>query len=131
VRVSVFNSVINKQTITMKKVFIILAMLCIGARGFSQQDSTKSKRESHWHRWEEMHKAEWKNGIKWTAVNGMKISALANAPHHWGNNHVKPANLSTNWLIVDLGSRTIMIKQIIRALPLRHLLREVIQTGSI
>ena len=24
-------------------------------------------------------------------------------PHHWKNNHVKPANLSTNWLIVDLG----------------------------
>ena len=24
-------------------------------------------------------------------------------PHHWGNNHVKPSNISTNWLIVDLG----------------------------
>src|SRR5450631_350100 len=24
-------------------------------------------------------------------------------PHHWGNNHVKPSNLSTNWMIVDLG----------------------------
>ena len=42
----------------MKKVFTILAILCIGVKGFSQQDSTKSKRESHWRKWEEMHKEE-------------------------------------------------------------------------
>ena len=36
----------------MKKVFIILAILCIGVKGFSQQDSTKSKNKSPWEKWE-------------------------------------------------------------------------------
>ena len=88
----------------MKKVFIILAVLCVGAKGFSQQDSTKSKRENHWHKWEEMHKAEME---KWEKMDSSewneKYPHWPMPPHHWGNNHVKPANLSTNWLIIDLG----------------------------
>ena len=48
----------------MKKVFIILAVLCIGVKGFSQQDSTKEKKESHWKKWEQKHKEameEWES----------------------------------------------------------------------
>jgi hypothetical protein len=81
----------------MKKVLTILAMLCMGVKGFSQQDSTKPKKESHWHQWEEhmdkMDSTDWHG----------KYPHWPMPPHHWGSNHVKPANLSTNWLIVDLG----------------------------
>ena len=33
----------------MKKIFIILALLCIGVKGFSQQDSTEQKKDSVTH----------------------------------------------------------------------------------
>ncbi len=84
----------------MKRILTVLAFLCIAAKGFSQQDSTMQKKDSvshHKNKWERMmeaHKmdsADW-NGHHWPMP-----------PHHWGNNHVKPSNLSTNWLIVDLG----------------------------
>ena len=88
----------------MKKVFTILAILCIAVKGFSQQDSTTSKKESHWKKWEQMHKEEME---KWEKMDSSewhgKYPPWPMPPHHWGNNHVKPANLSTNWLIVDLG----------------------------
>jgi hypothetical protein len=87
----------------MKKVFTILAFLCIGMKGFSQKDSIRLKNSSDTtitqsgrdsdsccdsHSWHDMH--GWHN-MPWPMP-----------PHHW-NNHVKPSNLSTNWLIVDLG----------------------------
>lgn len=81
----------------MKKVLTILAILCIGVRGFSQQDSTKQKKDHHWHNWEE-HMNQMDSG-DWHG----KYPHWPMPPHHWGNNHVKPSNLSTNWLIVDLG----------------------------
>jgi hypothetical protein len=88
----------------MKKVFTILAILCIAAKGFSQQDSSTSKKESHWKKWEQMHKEEME---KWDKMDSTewhgKYPPWPMPPHHWGNNHVKPANLSTNWLIIDLG----------------------------
>jgi hypothetical protein len=86
----------------MKKVFIILAILCVGVRGFSQSDSTKTKKNP-WDKWEEKHKKEME---KWKSMDssewhGDDVPWMP--PHHWGKNHVKPSNLSTNWLIVDLG----------------------------
>jgi hypothetical protein len=88
----------------MKKVFTILAILCIAVKGFSQQDSSTSKKESHWKKWEQMHKEEME---KWDKMDSTewhgKYPPWPMPPHHWGNNHVKPANLSTNWLIIDLG----------------------------
>jgi hypothetical protein len=81
----------------MKKVLTILAILCIGVKGFSQQDSTKQKKDHHWHNWEE-HMNQMDSG-DWHG----KYPHWPMPPHHWGNNHVKPSNLSTNWLIVDLG----------------------------
>ena len=81
----------------MKKVLTILAILCIGVRGFSQQDSTKQKKDNHWHKWEE-HMHQMDSG-DWHG----KYPHWPMPPHHWGDNHVKPSNLSTNWLIVDLG----------------------------
>ena len=81
----------------MKKVFIVLAFVCIGAKGFSQQDST-AKEKGHRHRWEE-HMKEWEkmDSSEWHG----KYPPWP-MPHRW-NKHVKPSNLSTNWLIVDLG----------------------------
>ena len=87
----------------MKKVFIILAILCIGAKGFSQQDSSQSKKESHWKKWEQMHKEEMEHWEKMDSTEWHGHHPWPMPPHHWGNNHVKPANLSTNWLIIDLG----------------------------
>src|SRR5450755_2729657 len=75
----------------MKQVFIILAILCIGVKGFSQEDSTKKKNHHDWHKWQEMDSSHFHNDFPWPMPG-----------HHW-NNHAKPSNLSTNWLIVDLG----------------------------
>jgi hypothetical protein len=87
----------------MKKVFIILAILCIGAKGFSQNDSTKTKK-NHWEKWEQKHKEEME---KWKHADSSEWHGddvpWPMPPHHWRDNHVKPSNLSTNWLIVDLG----------------------------
>ena len=54
----------------MKKVFIILAILCIGVKGFSQQDSTKTEKRTtgkngnrcikeEMEQWERMDSSEW------------------------------------------------------------------------
>jgi len=109
----------------MKKVFIILAMLCIVREDSASRIQRNQKGKSlHGGR-----KCTSRNGKmdKRTAVNELKNTALACHLHHWGNNHVKPANLSTNWLIVDLGFTNYNDKTNYRALPLRHLLREVIK----
>ena len=86
----------------MKKILAILAMLCIGAKGFSQQDSTAQKNDSY-----NNHKKKWQHMME---QHGMDSSDCMNymghwpmPPHHWGNNHAKPSNLTTNWLIIDLG----------------------------
>ena len=85
----------------MKKVLTILALLCFVVKGFSQQDSTVQKK-THKQRWEE-HMKEWQE---------MDSSEWAGKYPHWPmppmgphkrNKHVKPSNVSTNWLIVDLG----------------------------
>jgi hypothetical protein len=77
----------------MKKCFMMLAIICIAAKGFSQQDSTKQRRNHHWHKWQEMDSSSCnKDFPHWPMP-----------PHHWNDNHVKPSNISTNWLIVDLG----------------------------
>jgi len=88
----------------MKKVLTILALLCVGVKGFSQQDSTMKKKDTvntHMHRWERMMEKHMKmmDSAEWAE----KYPHWPMPPHHWGNNHVKPSNLSTNWLIVDLG----------------------------
>jgi hypothetical protein len=87
----------------MKKIFIILAVLCIGVKGFSQQDSTMKKKDTvltHKQKWERMMEQHMMmDSSEWSG----KYPHWPMPPHHWGNNHVKPANLSTNWLIVDLG----------------------------
>src|SRR5450432_63200 len=89
----------------MKKAFIILTLLCIGAKGFSQQDSLKLKKSADttitsasksdtaccdmhhqfpdWHHMHSMH----------------DMSAM----HNMWHKKTKPSNLSTNWLVVDLG----------------------------
>jgi hypothetical protein len=77
----------------MKKLFTILAVVCFAVKGFSQQDSTKKKNSGHWHKWEQMDSSEWHTNFPHWPM----------PPHHWPDNHVKPSNLSTNWLIVDLG----------------------------
>lgn len=88
----------------MKKVFTILAILCIGVKGFSQEDSAVQKKDTvsrHKHKWEQM-----------MDKHMMMMDSLEHSgeyghwpmpPHHWDKKHVKPSNLSTNWLIVDLG----------------------------
>jgi hypothetical protein len=83
----------------MKKIFIIVALLCFGAKGFCQQDSTGEKKDTvmhnnhgkNWNHWEEWDKEYRGDMPPWPM------------PPHWRNNHVKPSNLSTNWLIFDLG----------------------------
>ena len=75
----------------MKRKLIMLALLCISLAGIAQQDSTanfndstadsgrnheRSGKDHHWHDW-----------------------------HRWHSypKHIKPSDLSTNWLVVDLG----------------------------
>ncbi len=72
----------------MKKEFIILGLLCFSIAGFAQQDSTSNMDKNNsddttsypdhmrhnWHEW-----------------------------HSYHPRHIKPSNLSTNWLILDLG----------------------------
>ena len=87
----------------MKKVFTILAILCASVKGFSQEDSATQKKDTthtHKHHWEQMmdkhmkmmDSAECSNHGPWPMP-----------PHHWKDNHAKPSNLTTNWLVVDLG----------------------------
>jgi hypothetical protein len=137
----------------MKKVFTILALLCIGLKGFSQQDSTKQKadnpktHDSNWDRMMEKHMkmmdamrmmdkfqhGSKNNGEDYSREDSIimrKIDSTYGRDPHWDrmmekhlkmmdamemmdkfpfgpSNHwkkkVKPSNLSTNWLIVDLG----------------------------
>jgi hypothetical protein len=86
----------------MKKAMMMLVILCAGVKGFSQTDSTSMKKDStghhepHWERMMEKHmkmmdSTAWSEKYPWPMP-----------PHHWSN-HAKPSNLSTNWLIVDLG----------------------------
>jgi hypothetical protein len=91
----------------MKKVFTILAIICVSVKGFSQQDSTKQKdgnENSHRNRWERMmekHRMMDKHMMD-SGKCGEKHPHWPMPPHHW-DDHVNPSNLSTNWLIVDLG----------------------------
>ena len=81
----------------MKKIFTILVLLCLAMRGFSQQDSTDQKKDSpkqHHHN---------KNWDHWDDQDTYGMMPPWPMPPHWKDNHAKPSNLSTNWLIVDLG----------------------------
>lgn len=84
----------------MKKIFVILALLCTAVRGFSQQDSTKNEKKDnpmHHHH----HDGKWDDMDDDNSVGMMPPWPMP--PHMHRNNHIKPSNLSTNWLIVDLG----------------------------
>jgi Outer membrane protein beta-barrel domain len=87
----------------MKKVLVILAVLCVVVKGYSQQDSSSQKKNvplTHKQKWERMMEKHMEmDSSKWEGHN----SHWPMPAHHWNDNHVKPANLSTNWLIVDLG----------------------------
>ncbi|MDP4130124.1 MAG: outer membrane beta-barrel protein [Bacteroidota bacterium] len=78
---------------TMKQGYIILGMLCFSITGFAQQDSTV--------------KATVKNAAD-TTLKPMD-EGQDQGRHNWHDwhrmhsNHIKPSNLSTNWLVVDLG----------------------------
>ena len=92
----------------MKKVFAILALLCIVVKGIGQQDSTGQKKDSvlthkqKWHQMMEKHMAMMDSMD--STYDGKFPPPFPMPPHPWGKkNHVKPSNLSTNWLIVDLG----------------------------
>ena len=91
----------------MKKVFTMLAIICVSVKGFSQQDSTKQKdgNENHRNRWDRMmekHRMMDKHMMD-SGKCGENHAHWPMPPHHWDNDHVNPSNLSTNWLIVDLG----------------------------
>jgi hypothetical protein len=87
----------------MNKAMIVLAILCVSVKGFTQADSTAQKKDSvgHHHRphWETMMDKHMKtmDSTAWSERYPWPMP-----PHHW-DNHAKPSNLSTNWLIVDLG----------------------------
>lgn len=84
----------------MKKIFTILAILCTGLKGFSQQDSIKLKKSSDTTITSESKSDDWDN--EYHGMHGMH--GMPHWPMHpYYNKHVKPKNLSTNWLIVDLG----------------------------
>ena len=87
----------------MKRAMIVLAILCVSVKGFSQTDSTTQKKDStshhHHSHWETMMDKHMKmmDSTAWSERYPWPMP-----PHHW-DNHAKPSNLSTNWLIVDLG----------------------------
>lgn len=80
---------------TMKQGFIILAMLCFSISGFAQQDSATNAGKNNAgdtisnpeHARPDPHRHGW----HWEKYN-----------QHYPK-HIKPSNLSTNWLVVDLG----------------------------
>ena len=83
--------------ITKKRPFIILGMLCLSLAGFAQQDSTA--------------KSEGNNSVD-TAQMPADVKSDRKWHHDWHQDwhhwhpypkHIKPSNLSTNWLVVDLG----------------------------
>lgn len=76
----------------MKKVLAIGICLFFALKGFSQQDSAWQKKDTVYH-----HKHKWEKDY-----SEMYPPFWPMPPHHW-DNHVKPSNLSTNWLVVDLG----------------------------
>ena len=92
----------------MKQLFTILAILCLGVKGFSQQDSTVQKKETRKQRWEE-HMKKWEQMDSINCYHddhdyhGWPMPPMPPMGMHHRSNHIKPSNLSTNWLIVDLG----------------------------
>jgi Outer membrane protein beta-barrel domain len=82
----------------MKKIFAILALLCIGVKGFCQKDSTGEKKDSLVHHHHHAH--TWDH---WDKEDSYGMMPPWPMPPHWHDNHAKPSNISTNWLIVDLG----------------------------
>jgi hypothetical protein len=87
----------------MKKVFTVMALLCLVVKGFSQ-DSTENKKETRKQRWEE-HMKKWQemdSAYGWK-YPGWPMPPMPGMGPHKRSNHIKPSNLSTNWLIVDLG----------------------------
>jgi hypothetical protein len=85
----------------MKKVLAILALLCFAMKGFSQQDSTVQKK-THKQRWEE-HKKEWQEMDSTEWAEKYPHWPMPPMGPHMRSKHIMPANISTNWLIVDLG----------------------------
>jgi hypothetical protein len=85
----------------MKKIFVILALLCTAVRGFSQQDSTKNEKKDNPMHHHHNHDGKWDDMDDNDCVGMMPPWPMP--PHMHRNNHIKPSNLSTNWLIVDLG----------------------------
>ena len=75
----------------MKRKLIMLALLCTSLAGMAQQDSTANFNDS-------------------TADSG-RNHERPGKDHHWHDwhrwhpypKHIKPSDLSTNWLVVDLG----------------------------
>jgi hypothetical protein len=83
----------------MKKIFVILALICAGVRGFGQKDSTTNEKKDSVHHHH--------HGGKWDDMDDQDCTGMRPPwpmpPHMHHGNHIKPSNLSTNWLIVDLG----------------------------
>lgn len=90
----------------MKKVFFVLAILCLAMKGFSQKDSIRLKSSSdttitrkandsgscyHWHNMHGKHNMHDWQDMPWPM------------PPFMDKKPYKPSNISTNWLIVDLG----------------------------
>jgi hypothetical protein len=84
----------------MKKIFIIGLLACIGVNGFSQQDSTIQKKDTVTQHHHGKNSNHWKD---WDHEDQHDMMPPWPMPPHWRNNHVKPANVSTNWLIFDIG----------------------------
>jgi hypothetical protein len=74
----------------MKREFIIMGLLCFSLAGFAQQDSTANLDKSNL-------------GDTVSNPGHMKTDHDWHQWHMHYPKHIKPANLSTNWLVVDLG----------------------------
>ncbi len=89
----------------MKKVFTILVFLCFSVKGFSQADSLQLKKSTDTAvtkiSKDDVDSNDWHHGFPdWKHMRNMHDMA---SMHHPWNKKVKPANISTNWLIIDLG----------------------------
>jgi hypothetical protein len=83
----------------MKKLFTTLAILCIGVKGFSQKDSIRLKSSSDTTITHAGKDSDCSNDMhNWNSRPPWPMP-----PHMWHSKNYKPSNLSTNWLIVDLG----------------------------
>ena len=89
----------------MKKVFTILAIVMYWSERIQPEGFHRLKKRKSLEQMTQMHKEEMEHWEKMDSMTGNVHGKhpMAHAATSLGKQSCKPSNLSTNWLIVDLG----------------------------